>query len=492
MTLTTIITVLSPPVYRSDAKILVRIGRASVAIDPTVATGPIVPVAEPREKELNSILAMLESRWIRESVVRKLGASRILETDRPGDPDVKSLRSVVSSWLDGPSDRPQVSAETVELERAVRVLDESLSASVANRSNVIALSADAGDPQLAHDIVQTVIEVYVEGHARSNRALGSHDFFQSQTEQLAEQLQSKQEQLRQFKSTAAVGDLDLSRRLLMERIGDRQTDLWQAEADAVAVEAKISAALQRLQGLPEMEVKEETTGHQNLAADEMRNQLYTLQLEHADLLAKHSESHPLVQQVRRQIDEAKAILAQEDGSRTQVTRGLSRIREELQLNLLLDEVRLAEAKAAQQAIQEQLAAGQRGIDDLGKYEVQLTQMQRELDQLDGTYRRYADSLEQTRIEEALEASRISNLNVVEPPTMVFRPIRPRKLWNLVAGLLASLTAALAITVYRQPHRNDDPEPLPEILMGSAGTQPEFRGRVAEAPAPVLLRGRGQV
>ena len=66
-----------PRKYESEAKLFVRLGRESVALDPTATTGATVQVQESRENQLNSARDMLRSRALLEAVVAKIGA----ETD---------------------------------------------------------------------------------------------------------------------------------------------------------------------------------------------------------------------------------------------------------------------------------------------------------------------------------------------------------------------------------------------------------------------------
>ena len=49
MLIVVLATFLSPSRYSSDAKLLVRVGRESVTLDPTAATGQIVSISQSRQ-----------------------------------------------------------------------------------------------------------------------------------------------------------------------------------------------------------------------------------------------------------------------------------------------------------------------------------------------------------------------------------------------------------------------------------------------------------
>ena len=67
----------------------------------------------------------------------------------------------------------------------------------------------------------------------------------------------------------------------------------------------------QLKSLPENQVTEQTVGMSNEAADGMRQQLYALQIREQELATKFTDDHPQLEQVRRQIAEAKTVLERE-------------------------------------------------------------------------------------------------------------------------------------------------------------------------------------
>src|SRR3954462_5618935 len=67
-----------PRKYKSESKLLVRLGRETVMLDPTATTRQIMPVSVSRETEVNSVLEMLRSRIMIEKLVDELGPDAIL------------------------------------------------------------------------------------------------------------------------------------------------------------------------------------------------------------------------------------------------------------------------------------------------------------------------------------------------------------------------------------------------------------------------------
>lgn len=467
-------TVYGPKTYRSDAKLFIRLGRESVTLDPTATTGQVVSITESRESEMNSIYEMLHNRSLFEAVALEVGPEEILgepkavpastdldsgkeqeQTDQPpaamqADTVQADTWTRVADWGRQASNsfmtalrgNQGATADAKMLDGAVRKLEQSLHLAAVRKSSIISVSCDARSPQLAQRITQALIDRYMEQHARMNRIQGSHDFFTEQTRFLADDLRRREEELRDLKNQTNIGELGLQRELVLRRLGDTEIELRQTEAEISSTEAHVKSIREKLGDLPSMLIKEETTGHANAAADEMRNQLYTLQLKEAELLTKYQEDYYLVQNIRRQIAEAKTILSQESDPRTQVTRATNRLHEELQLTLLTAQTELARQQAKAQTLADQLATGRKELEELNGNAVRLMEMQRELDLQDAKYRKYADNLEQARIDQALETNRISNINMVQPPTVALKPVKPKKLINMALGLAIGLLGAV--------------------------------------------------
>src|SRR5437868_5241979 len=76
----TLFTLISPRAYRSQAKLLVRLGRENATLDPTATFGqsPVVAVPQSRENEINTAAEILKSRVLLEKVVDAVGPEAIL------------------------------------------------------------------------------------------------------------------------------------------------------------------------------------------------------------------------------------------------------------------------------------------------------------------------------------------------------------------------------------------------------------------------------
>jgi uncharacterized protein involved in exopolysaccharide biosynthesis len=197
----------------------------------------------------------------------------------------------------------------------------------------------------------------------------------------------------------------------------------------------------------------------------MQQQLYGLQLRYQELLAKYTDDHPAVNQVRQQLERAQGILEREDRARSQVTTGPNRAFEETKLSLLSQEPVLASLEAKAGALEAQLRQGRSELAHLNAADVRIARLKRELELQEQSYRRYAENFEQSRIDRALELERISNVNVLQPATYQPKPVRPHKLLNLALGLLIGVfgAAGLALAAEGLDHSFQSPEDVERQL-----------------------------
>ena len=458
-----------PRQYRSEAKLFVRLGRENVGLDATTTLGqapPMTSIPASREEEINTVVVILESRALLEKVVDTIGAETILdpishplresagstensETSTAGvaaaaEPDEGSGRilATLSSGLEHLGLKSPLSLR----ERAVVQLRKHLSIEAVKKSNVIVLAHEGPSPKVSQQIVAKLIDFYLDEHVRMNRTPHAHQFLKEQASALKTQLAGQEDQLRSLKNSTGLASPPEQRQNLVLQIGRLEDELKTSEATAAADSAEVQQLAQRLSRMSPTQVLGAAAGFPNIAADGMRQQLYGLQLKEKDLASRVTDQHVELRFVREQIASSKKVLDSLEPSRTQTTVGPNRTYEELRLAQLRQEAALASLRAKSATLQTQLADARREMQTLNNNEMHIAQIQRDIQILDGSYRKYADSLEQSRIDESLERQRISNINVAETPTLNHEPTRPKALLTLVLGFAVGLFGGLCLAL----------------------------------------------
>ena len=410
-----------------------------------------VPVS--REEEINTVVLILESRALLEKVADAIGPATILDPLhnplRPAGTDAKAtatnsggIMTAVSSGLE----RVGLKNPLTPRERAVIELQKHLTIEAAKKSNVVLLSHVGPSPDVSQLIIARLIDFYLDEHVRMNRTPHAHEFLKEQAAALRTQLAGQEDQLRSFKNSSGLASPAEQRQILVQRIGRLEDERKEAEATAASAAAEVKQLAGRLSDLSPTQVLGASAGFPNVAADGMRQQLYTLQLKEKDLASRVTDKHVELRFVREQIADANKVLDGLENSRTQTTTGPNHTYEELHLAQLRQEAALASLRAKSAVLNTQLADARRDIQRLNDNEVHIAQIQRDIQILEGSYRKYADSLEQARIDESLERQRISNINVAEAPTLSHEPIRPKALITLLLGLATGVCGGLCLAL----------------------------------------------
>ena len=478
-----LVTFLMPEIYQSEAKLLVRLGRESVSLDPTATTsGQVISVNTRRESEIKSELEILNSRDLAEKVVDSIGPEAFVQGK------MHHLTSFIASLFARPD-------PVKERNDAVRALMKHWTITSEKDSNIISLAYESTDPQIAHDVLGQLIDSYLEKHLAVHRTAGSYDFFQEQTDKLRSSLSQAEKSLEELKNKTGVASLEEQRRILLERLGFLQKEKEQTENELNASRDKIKTMEQMVGKMPATLVTGQSVGNTNYAADGMRRDLYRLQLREQELLSKYTENNVLVKEVRHQIKNAETLLKQEPSTRTQVTTAINPTYQQLKLDLTAETSRRAALQAKAHTLDVHLPSAQRDLKTLISNEVQIVRLQREKEIQEANYRKYSEKKEEARIDNALEMGKISNISVAQAATFPIEPSRPKKALNLAMGFILGALGALGLACVREycDHSFKRPEDVEKklhipvlatipLLTGN-GSAPEH---VARKDLPLLI------
>lgn len=517
MIVVSLVTFLGQKVYRSKAVLLVRLGRESVTLGPAAATGKIVSIIQQRQSQINDELQILRSRGLAEEVVEAVGVGPILkgarETLPPGAPPWTVARYWARRALEYPGKifskilasvkAASPGAQVQKKDAAIRSMARHLDVETEKESDTISIYYKTNDPRLAHDVLDRYLGFYLKKHLEVYRTAGAYAFFDKRKENLRSSLARTEEQIKALKDSIGTGSIPEQRRILMERIGELEKDLAGTESSAAASKARVKSLQASLARLPETLRIDETTGFPQSAADALKKNVHDLELQEYQLLTKYKENTVPIQQIRRRIKRAKALLL-EAQDQNQRTTGINKNYQDIQLTLLRETGTLSALVARAQTLGTRIKDSSAQLGALNEAQMRLDQLNRTLGTQEASYRKYAESLEQAGIDHALEMSKISNISIVQAPSYPGMPIRPKKLMNLLAGLLFGLFGGLGLAFFfeSQDHSLRKPEDVGSrlhlpivaaipVLSGaviSGGIAPAGRAPIHAAAGCELLLG----
>lgn len=441
---------LAKRVYESEAKVYVRVGRESVALDPTATTGQVVTLQDSREGDVNSIEQLLLSRETAEKVVDKLGVDTII-----------GQKSTSAGW----SPKQMVKDTLKKLEpynlnplqvfdvrdKAISTLQKSLKVTAIRKTSLVTVTYSCDDPATARDVVEALIAQVQAEHMRINRTKGSHEFFEKKESQLRNDLEQLEAKLKDYKNESGFAELDIQRKLLLERIAATEKDLRGTQAELSAAKAEVKAREEELAQIPELITTEETTGLPQTTEGAMRTKLYDLEVLEKGLAAVQTDESPQLKSVREQLKQARAVLGLEK-TVPQTTKALNKVRQESELALSARQAALASLEARELTLEKQLTAARGELKSINKSEIEVAQLQRAISLASTNHGKYAEYLEQARIDEELHAAKISSLNLAQKPSYSITPVSPKPIPTLAIGFVLACCSAGAVVYFAESRR----------------------------------------
>ncbi len=449
-----VVTFLSPNIYRSEATLLVRLGRESATLDPIItSTGQVIPVDHSREADTSNELQTIKSRELVEKVVDTIGLDVFLKA-KP-----KEFKEVV---LSGETTK-EVRQPSTGREKIIHDVMGNLKVEMVKGSNIIHLSYEGPSSELNQNVLNRLIDFYLEKHIAVHRSAGSYEFFNKQTGQLRDGLQKMEENLRKVKNKTGIVSPEDQRRALLTRINDLQKEIESTDSALAASKAKSLTTEKTLFDLPKEIVTERTDI--NYGVDMIRPKLYELKLREQDLLSRYNEKSVPVQEIRRQIAEAEALLVKEEASRVQIRKGPNEAYKQAETALISEKGIFSSLEAKSIILKEQLTNAKGELEILNDNEVKVLELQREINVQEANYRKYSQNLEQSRIEQALNMEKLSNISIVQQPTHQLRPVRPRIAFNLALAIFLGIFGGIGLAFFSEhlDHTIRRPEDVKERL-----------------------------
>jgi len=442
--------IFAPRSYESVAKLYVRLGREQVTLDPTATTGPTMNLYQTQENEINSTLQILDSREIAEQVVDTIGAAVILadvdpDSDKGSQPSKSLLASVKDSVMGGLKTILRIEPQS-ERYQAIRALQQRVKIWSPANSGVLVIRARSADPRLAQRIAQQWSEIFQNEYVRLTHTEGSFEFFQRQVTTLGPELEKAEKELQQMKDSAGLVSVPGQQQVLENRIGSLRLQAAANQAAIASTKANAEQLAAKLKTVPQKILAEQLTGVSDDAFNRMREKLYELELNEADLKSRYTDEHPAVIAVVRRRAEAKAILAGRSDSRAHSMEAPNPIYQSLQQSLLTEQAKVASLTAEGGALSEQLKLANVDLQKLNAFEIKLAALTRKRDILQDNYRNHMAKLEQARTNAALGQDHISSVNLLQKAYLDEKPVSPSRAIVMALGLVAAVFGGMGLAL----------------------------------------------
>ena len=415
-----------PPTYEAKSTLLVKFGREFI-YRPEVGEKPSdsrSSIAINQEEIINSEIQIMTSRDLVEKVITTLEMENIY-------PDIlKSPPRGITA-----------------LEASVREFEKKLNVEGIKKSNVIEVSFQHKDPQMAAKAVNTLIGFFREKHLQVMSDPKS-SFLEQQLSSYEQKLKSSENEMEAFRQKNKVYSLDEQRTLLLKQRMELDTAYKDSENRISELREKAGTLRRQMQNISKNEQHYTETDRYKVI-DEIKAKLFNLQLQEQQLLNRYREDSTLVVNIRKEIKLAQDFLAQHEAEIKGKVKTGNLVYQELEKEASKAEADLNSQVARNAALKRQLSAVDVEIKDLDLRDKELQNLKRDHVTNEKNYQSYQNRHEEARISDELNQQKMTNINVIQAATAPEKPIKPKKLLNIVLGAILGILSGLCLAFFSE-------------------------------------------
>jgi uncharacterized protein involved in exopolysaccharide biosynthesis len=443
-------TLMWAPVYSSSCEILVQGNRAELLVTPglqeNTLQNPGAVANAVSEQELNSERELLTSMYLVKLALADLPVPPAYS--HKNGVAVGMMKSVLKLPVSGYGalhDIPKLEPR----EKWALDVEQHLGASVIKRSNIIEVEYRSDDRHWTKTFLDRLIMHYMEFHAHISHDPAAQQFFEGQKKQLEVRLEGSEEKLRDFQLKTGIGNLSEQKHNLINRISELQRDAAQNVAGILASDRQVTTIEGQLKNTPER-INKETRTVQNQALQQLKPQVAQLKAERAELLSRYQPNSQRIKQIDAKLAEQEKVLNSEN--RLEVNEqsfDTNPIWLTLETQIQQARTTSASRNATLDEINRQIATANQQLSALVSNGVLLDRLQRQVTSDQDTYRSYVRKTEEARAAEALNADKILNVSLAQPPVEPLQPIFPSVPLNLAVGMLLAFAMGIAAAYWAE-------------------------------------------
>jgi polysaccharide chain length determinant protein (PEP-CTERM system associated) len=330
------------------------------------------------------------------------------------------------------TDLDLVAKTEVEKEEIMASLRSRLGISAGSDSGLFSVSFVDRNPQVAHDVVQALLTIFVETNLGANREdlATTQEFLDNQLTDMRRQLDTAEQQLTQFQ---------LQNRGFLPGPGSYEEDLRSARGSLSQAQTERTQADElRNQLSGQLSQVSQDGGEQDVALAQRLARIDGLKRTIDELLTRYTENHPDVVVTKRLLEREEAELAKEGGAEAlSEGGGLGQLTyDQLRLQIAQQNATVTALDQRISKIQAEIAKLETLVAQIPEIVTRHTQLQREYELIRGNYAALTQRREAARFAEEVDTkTQPVQFRIVEPPNVPASPSGPDRPM-LQSGVLA--------------------------------------------------------
>lgn len=347
---------------------------------------------------------------------------QVLQTDQLAWRTIEQLGLANEPAFAGPK-AAKASDFAAEKARLVGAFENQLNADLVPSSRILRVTFESTDPQQAARIANGLVDNFIEYNFREkyDATRQASARMEQQLDELKLRVEKSQQALVEYQREHAIANVNEKQNVIEQRLAELSSDYSKAQGDRMQKEALYNV------------LRTDSTQIVSVAQNDL---LQKLQEKRADLNNQYTEAsvqygpnYPKVVRLKSQLAEADAQIKNERG------RALERIRNDYL------------AAVGREKLVGQEVAKQK--DEVGKLNTLLVQQNILQGEFEGNQKMYQTLLQRLKDATVSAGLRSANVHLIDPAQPPQRPVRPRKMLNIVLALLLSSLLGIGLVIVQE-------------------------------------------
>ena len=402
---------LAQPIYVAQSRLLILLGDDYVfRTDVSGAAG----LSFDRAQIVHAEMEILTAKDLRTKAIKEVGLSKVY---------------------------PALAAEPQGLEKAAEQLTKDLTIDNVPQSNVIELSLRNKDAQVAADVLNKLVALYIE----RRRSIFEQSDLQSvngQRDQMNSRLAGIEDQLSKFSLDNGFGDYPSEFAAVQSQQASLTSQLQSLDQQLATRSGRAAVLSRRLKSAPaEMDISTDRGRSQQL--DDLTRSLLDLQNQRRAAAARFVDGYPVVADLDRRIADVQEQIRNAPAQQvTAVRRAVNPVHQQLDSDLASSEGDVAGLRLARATAARDLRAATTRLAELVRIGPEYRELIRKRTMLEASFSDIAKRSEDTQLADVLSKSK-ANVRVVQAADA---PVKGKsgRMILLIAGLALGVIAALAV------------------------------------------------
>lgn len=414
LTATVVFALLTPDKYESRMKLLIKNLRTDAPV--TAGNERFTDKSEISESQINSEMEMLKSRDLLEEVIKQTNLAQ---------PEISGA---------------EVTAKDVE--KAIYKLEKDLRITPIKKTDIIEISYSSQSPKTSASVLNTLAELYLEKHLRLHRMPGTSEFFEKQAGQYEQELRNAENSFSKFQQRKGVVAINQQKEINVSKLAEANAKLKDLDGAIQETEKRITALEGQLGGMERRVATQSRVLPNQYSVERLNTLLVELRNRRIQLLAKFQPTDRIVKEVDDQIAETSAAFEKAQLSTAEEKASdINPLRQSLEAELSRAKIDQAGRLALRKNLLEQSQQYQARLTSLEGATTVHDELARQIKQSEENFQLYSRKQEESRIEDALDEKKITNVTVAEEPIVPLTPNGTNRLLVIVLGLSSGFLLA---------------------------------------------------